>query len=183
MAAPERLSKPALAAIESGELVPSVATYWLLGSERKVQQGATQHRRSSVWWRLATEAMGARVLSIRAHHVAAPHGLPHHHRDPFDRILIAQAMTEGLVLVTSDDCIHRYAWTFAGEAQPGQKPRQWVSWRSADGRARANRGGRTCRGAGRYVHRCGRRRSRVGLAAGSRAARLNGNRRSKRAPN
>ena len=106
MSAPERLSKPALAAIESGELVLSVATYW--EASVKSSKGLLSIGDPAVWWRLATEAMGATVLSIRAHHVAALHGLPPHHRDPFDRILIAQAMTEGLVLVTGDARIHRY---------------------------------------------------------------------------
>jgi PIN domain nuclease of toxin-antitoxin system len=35
--------------------------------------------------------------------------LPAHHADPFDRMLVAQARVEGLVLVTSDPLIARYA--------------------------------------------------------------------------
>ena len=34
--------------------------------------------------------------------------LPHHHRDPFDRMLIAQALVENLTLVTHDAAIQRY---------------------------------------------------------------------------
>jgi PIN domain nuclease of toxin-antitoxin system len=34
--------------------------------------------------------------------------LPFHHHDPFDRILVAQAMVEGLILVTGDRELHRY---------------------------------------------------------------------------
>ncbi|MEK7408616.1 MAG: type II toxin-antitoxin system VapC family toxin [Acidobacteriota bacterium] len=59
---------------------------------------------------LDTSALiGSTVLSIRAGHVSALHGLPGIHNDPFDRILIAQASAEGLAPVTSDEQIRRYA--------------------------------------------------------------------------
>ncbi len=35
-------------------------------------------------------------------------GLPLHHRDPFDRMLVAQAQVEGMVLVTADDVLEEY---------------------------------------------------------------------------
>lgn len=48
------------------------------------------------------------MLSISADHAhLAPH-LPPHHRDPFDRILVAQATIEGLTLVTRDKDIPKY---------------------------------------------------------------------------
>lgn len=34
--------------------------------------------------------------------------MPHHHRDPFDRMLIAQAITEGLTIVTADRKLRDY---------------------------------------------------------------------------
>lgn len=40
--------------------------------------------------------------------LSALHGLPDLHRDPFDRILLAQAIAEGLALVTNDPQIRRY---------------------------------------------------------------------------
>ena len=42
------------------------------------------------------------------HHAAQAGSLRTHHRDPFDRMLIAQAQAEGLVLVTRDPDIPRY---------------------------------------------------------------------------
>ena len=45
---------------------------------------------------------GVRSLALAAAHGLAVAHLPTHHRDPFDRLLIAQAMTEGLTLVTAD---------------------------------------------------------------------------------
>jgi PIN domain nuclease of toxin-antitoxin system len=48
------------------------------------------------------------VLPIRPSHITALAGLPVLHKDPFDRILIAQAKAEGLVLITSDRPISEY---------------------------------------------------------------------------
>ena len=62
-----------------------------------------------VWWSRATDALGGSILSIRAAHISALSALPDLHRDPFDRILLAQAVAEGLALVTSDEQIRRYA--------------------------------------------------------------------------
>jgi len=51
---------------------------------------------------------GVRVLGLSAEHGLAVASLPVHHRDPFDRLLIAQAQQEGYVLVTADTRIHAY---------------------------------------------------------------------------
>jgi PIN domain nuclease of toxin-antitoxin system len=51
---------------------------------------------------------GFRELPIAAVHAAAVRHLPAHHRDPFDRLLIAQARTEPLLLMTDDPLIDCY---------------------------------------------------------------------------
>jgi PIN domain nuclease of toxin-antitoxin system len=48
-------------------------------------------------------------LDITTEHALAVEHLPHHHKDPFDRLLVAQAQTEKLVLVTADNRIKQYA--------------------------------------------------------------------------
>lgn len=48
-------------------------------------------------------------LDIRLAHLTALAGLPTYHRDPFDHLLIAQALAEGAQLVSSDRVIRRYA--------------------------------------------------------------------------
>jgi len=53
-------------------------------------------------------ATGVRVLGLSADHGLAVARLPLHHRDPFDRLLIAQARQAGLTLVTADTRIHAY---------------------------------------------------------------------------
>lgn len=51
---------------------------------------------------------GLRLLGLTAEHGLAVAGLPLHHRDPFDRLLIAQARTEDLTLLTADARIDDY---------------------------------------------------------------------------
>jgi PIN domain nuclease of toxin-antitoxin system len=48
------------------------------------------------------------MLSVDWAHAAAVERLPFHHRDPFDRLLIAQAQTERLAIVTSDPAFRKY---------------------------------------------------------------------------
>ena len=51
---------------------------------------------------------GVRVLGLSAEHGLAVASLPLHHRDPFDRLLVAQARHEGFTLMTADARIHAY---------------------------------------------------------------------------
>ena len=52
---------------------------------------------------------GFQELSIAARHAAMVHALPLHHRDPFDRLLVAQALSEPLRLLTADRMLSRYS--------------------------------------------------------------------------
>jgi PIN domain nuclease of toxin-antitoxin system len=56
----------------------------------------------------AIDQSGFRELAISARHAAMVHQLPLHHRDPFDRMLVAQALSEPLRLLTSDRMLSRY---------------------------------------------------------------------------
>lgn len=51
---------------------------------------------------------GYHELPIAGEHVVAVEGLPAHHRDPFDRILVAQAQVEGMLLLTADPVLAKY---------------------------------------------------------------------------
>ncbi len=57
----------------------------------------------------AARASGFRELPIRAVHAAAVYTLPLYHRDPFDRILVAQAIMEPARLLTVDTMLARYS--------------------------------------------------------------------------
>lgn len=63
----------------------------------------------------AIKDYGFTELAITVGHAEAVHLLPNHHRDPFDRMLIAQAQTESLSLVSKDPALRLYdvpvVWT------------------------------------------------------------------------
>lgn len=48
------------------------------------------------------DRLSARALDVRLSHASRVRNLPFHHRDPFDRLLIAQALEEGLTMVSAD---------------------------------------------------------------------------------
>jgi PIN domain nuclease of toxin-antitoxin system len=58
-----------------------------------------------------SEASGYRLLAVQPHHAAAVGELPPIHRDPFDRLLVAQALTEPLRLMTRDRTVAAYSDT------------------------------------------------------------------------
>jgi PIN domain nuclease of toxin-antitoxin system len=51
---------------------------------------------------------GVDLLGVDLEHTAAVERLPHHHRDPFDRMLVAQAQVEGFALLTYDQALAAY---------------------------------------------------------------------------
>jgi PIN domain nuclease of toxin-antitoxin system len=55
-----------------------------------------------------TERQGLKPLTVTYSHALAVHDLPHIHGDPFDRLVVAQARCEGLVLITADRELKKY---------------------------------------------------------------------------
>ncbi len=107
VASPDRLSGRARKAVNAGPLVLSVVSYWEVVI--KARKGLLAVADPVNWWSRATALLGGHILSIRVAHISALAGLPEIHKDPFDRMLIAQAAAEGVALVASDDQIRRYA--------------------------------------------------------------------------
>ncbi|TFV61233.1 type II toxin-antitoxin system VapC family toxin [Geodermatophilus sp. DF01-2] len=60
------------------------------------------------WTRRVTSELALDHLAVTAEHAAAVEHLPDVHRDPFDRLLVAQAVAEGAVLLTADDRLTGY---------------------------------------------------------------------------
>jgi PIN domain nuclease of toxin-antitoxin system len=106
LGAPDRLSRAALAAIQSGPNMLSVVSFWEV--VLKSAKGTLTVSDPQLWWRDALDRLAATPLLLRPEHVSAVCDLPQHHKDPFDRVLISQAITEGLTLVTSDAEFARY---------------------------------------------------------------------------
>lgn len=57
------------------------------------------------------QSAGYRILSIEPEHTLALETLPPHHQDPFDRLMVAQALTEPMRLITHDTQVARYSDT------------------------------------------------------------------------
>jgi PIN domain nuclease of toxin-antitoxin system len=106
---PDRLPGAVRTALLAGPNILSVVSYWevLL----KSMKGSLKVGDPRTWWRDALDQLAATPLAMRPEHVAEVYALPPLHKDPFDRILIAQAMAEELELVTTDGEIPRYAST------------------------------------------------------------------------
>ena len=107
LADPELLSAPARKSLRAGPRVMSVVTYWEVVI--KSQKGLLKIADPVNWWKRAGDLLGGTILSIRSAHITALAGMPDFHKDPFDRMLIAQAAAEGLTLVTNDVQIQRYS--------------------------------------------------------------------------
>jgi len=63
-------------------------------------------------WEIITQN-GFTVLPITPSYLADIIHLPFHHRDPFDRLLVATAKAEGMTIITADENIHKYDVPFA----------------------------------------------------------------------
>ena len=107
--APEKLSAQTRAALLSGTSVLSVVSYWEVMI--KSMKGMMDVGEPRLWWSDSLEQLTAEPLLLQPRHVSALAGLPAHHKDPFDRMLIAQAIAENLTLLTADTRISRYAST------------------------------------------------------------------------
>lgn len=100
-----RLTTSARRAIESAEQVcVSAASIWEIAI--KARLGKIEADQDELV--TAIELSGFEELPVRAAHAAASARLPMHHNDPFDRLLVAQAITEPLRLITADAVLASY---------------------------------------------------------------------------
>lgn len=103
---PDRLSKRAAVAMEPQEVIAEVSAISL--SEIAVKYATGKLNLSIDAVRSGIEDFNLRVLPYTANHAYELYGLPLHHRDPFDRMLIAQALAEDIPIVTSDSQFRKY---------------------------------------------------------------------------
>lgn len=104
LAGHRRLPREARRLIDEHDVVVSAASVWEVAI--KVALGKLQVDAFAV--QQALEPSGFDELPVTAAHAAGVARLPSHHRDPFDRLLVAQALAEHLVLVTTDDQLAPY---------------------------------------------------------------------------
>ncbi len=107
-AAPERLSPQTRSLLDepAHELAFSAASMWEVTS--KAGLGRDDFRVDASMLLRGLLAHGYREVPVTAGHALALSALPPLHRDPFDRILIAQARVEGFTLLTTDATVARY---------------------------------------------------------------------------
>ena len=88
------------------ELLFSVASIWEISIKHAKGLPSFHARPGTVWEGLLEN--GYKELAILGKHAVGAGNLPPIHKDPFDRILIAQAMVEGIILLTADPVIAQY---------------------------------------------------------------------------
>lgn len=98
--APDILNDPA------NELLFSVATIWEVAIKYALRRA--DFTTDPLPLRQGLLASGYREVAVTGPHALAVATLPRIHRDPFDRLLVAQAMVEGVTLLTADPVLGRY---------------------------------------------------------------------------
>ncbi|PYV95425.1 MAG: PIN domain nuclease [Acidobacteria bacterium] len=97
---PERLSKRAVTALKNQENVLEISPVSL--AEIAIKSALRKLSVSAAIARQAIQELDIRVLPYTAEHAYRLFDLPLHHGDPFDRQIIAQALSENIPVVTSD---------------------------------------------------------------------------------
>jgi PIN domain nuclease of toxin-antitoxin system len=106
---PERLSEEAIEQIanETNEVWFSAASVWEIGIKVAIGKLPLPEQIDDYISARMTQ-LGARSLEIKASHALRAAALPLFHRDPFDRMLIAQAQIENMILVSADSMFNQY---------------------------------------------------------------------------
>ena len=118
-------------------LLDTHAALWFVSADPRLSDDAREHLRDGanrvllsavVVWEVAVKRSlgkltapdeylsllrsgGAQALSVTIEHAVAVGELPWHHRDPFDRMLVAQASVEGAAIVSRDEALRPYGVT------------------------------------------------------------------------
>ena len=107
-----QLKAPVMAAlVEAAEVWVSVVVLWeacIKAGLGKLDLPTPLNNDPALGFRTVLADLRFRLLTVEPEHAAAVRHLPHYHRDPFDRMLVAQSMHERLTLVTHDDVFDRY---------------------------------------------------------------------------
>jgi PIN domain nuclease of toxin-antitoxin system len=98
------------AILEADELYVSIITLWEIAM--KFSRGGFLDLAVPENWEKSLiaelDSQDYRLLTVETHHCRLVQDLPMHHRDPFDRMLIAQAMAEKLAFISCDNKIDAY---------------------------------------------------------------------------
>lgn len=106
-AEPERLSSRARQVCTSEDLILSVASVWEIGIKFQLGRLPLPGEPEAYISRLVRYA-GISILPIHYRHALAAAALPMIHKDPFDRLLAAQCIAEGLACVSKDEILRQF---------------------------------------------------------------------------
>lgn len=106
---PNRLGPAALLALQdpANDLAVGIETIWELGIKTAIGK-LTLNKAFRTWIDTAIADLGLAIVPIRLDHIDRHNSLPFHHRDPFDRLLIAQSLVGGIPVVSSDAIFDAY---------------------------------------------------------------------------
>ncbi len=112
---PDQLSAEARQLCQHAEntLVLSVVSVWEMQIKHQLGK-LTLHKPLPTLIQSQQQTNKIEILQVQLAHVYALEDLPSHHKDPFDRLLIAQARAEGLVLLSMDSVFQEYPVTLRG---------------------------------------------------------------------
>jgi PIN domain nuclease of toxin-antitoxin system len=93
---------------KKNEVFLSVASVWEMAIKLSLDKLRVQGSLPEV---IAQEVRNnaVKVMPVELEHALLVSSLPFHHRDPFDRLLVAQALVEKLVVLSNDDAFDRYS--------------------------------------------------------------------------
>ncbi len=105
---PERISEKARALLidPANQLIFSAASLWEITIKNSLERPDFKVDARRLWRMLLVN--GYRELAVTSEHTVAVNELPPIHKDPFDRILVAQARVESLLLLTADKMVAKY---------------------------------------------------------------------------
>lgn len=104
LGSPPKLSANTRKLVDTSEVYVSTASIW----EISIKAALGKLKADTAEVLAAIPEAGLGLLPITGEHAARVARLPTHHKDPFDRILIAQAATEPMILLTNDRALERY---------------------------------------------------------------------------
>ena len=104
----EKLSPTITAALLDPENERWVSTISIWEIAIKIRIGKLEMPTDAAYYHRHLEQLRAKVLPVNLTHSLQMMHLPLHHRDPFDRLLVAQAQVEGLTLATRDPRLANY---------------------------------------------------------------------------
>ena len=90
----------------SNECFVSIASFWEMGIKHSLGKLELKTKLETVFQVIGMS--GLKTLPITPNHILTASNLEFHHRDPFDRLIIGQALSENLILVSKDKEFSRY---------------------------------------------------------------------------